>query len=482
MLIWTTLLFLIGLIGLIVGLISPGKAILWGNPKQKTRKRVLFVYGIVFLVGIFASTEIADDGSEPEKQVAESQHESTEVDADHRDTDHEDLSRDEEDEKEDHDEGNKNNGERDNDTNKKDSNKEEMEHQLGNMQVHFMDVGQADAALLQYSEEGTAYNILIDSGDWTGNEAVDYLNAEDVHSLDLMVGSHPHSDHIGQMDKVMEEVEIEEVWMSGDETDSQVYERVIDSIDDEGAAYNEPRAGESYDVGPLEIDVVSPDQLHGDLNDDSIVMRVTYGDVSFMFTGDAEENAEQTMVNQQDNLDADILKVGHHGSNTSSTEAFIDSVDPDVAIMSVGEDNTYGHPDEEVVSRFDAKNIDTYATKDNGNIIVKTDGNDYDVETNQNAEVTAASSQDRTDQETSDESQENKTSKESINESSSDGCININEASEEELHEIIHIKDKRAEDVVDKRPYDSVSDLDKVDGIGESRIDDIEDEDVACVN
>lgn len=467
-----TLLFWIGLIGLTVGLISPAKAILWGNSKQKTRQKVLWLYGIVLFVGMFGGIGITnhEQGSG-----------SMEAKADYQDEDREDVARNTKEEEE-HNANDKNHDQKAQDQTKKDRDDEETKHALDDMQVHFMDVGQADAALLQYSEDETTYHVLIDSGDWTGNEAVDYLDAEDVHDLDLMVGSHPHADHIGQMDKVMEEVDVDEVWMSGDEADSQVYERVMDSIDDEGAAYNEPRAGEDYNVGPLEIEVMSPDHLNGDLNDDSIVMRITYGDVSLMFTGDAEEHAEKTMVNQQDNLDADILKVGHHGSKTSSTEPFVDNVDPDSAMISVGEDNKYDHPDEEVLSRFDHKNIDTYTTKDDGNILVETDGKDYDVETNQHEDVTAASSQDSTDQETSHESQDDQISKDSVHESSNEGCVNSNEASEEELHKIIHIKDKRAEDVINERPYDSVRNLDKVDGIGDSRIDDIEDEGIACVD
>src|SRR5690625_1065439 len=168
-------------------------------------------------------------------------------------------------------------------TEEKQSNKK-----LSGMKVHFIDVGQADAALIQFNDRA----ILIDSGDWNGNQTVNYLNELGVKRLDLIVGSHPHADHIGQIDKVINEVEVDEVWMSGGTTTSQVFQRVLTAIDQNDIGYDEPRAGDSFKIGDLKIHILSPTSITGNLNDDSIVMKLTYGEISFLFTGDAETPAE----------------------------------------------------------------------------------------------------------------------------------------------------------------------------------------------
>src|SRR5699024_1259281 len=144
--------------------------------------------------------------------------------------------------------------------------KKKEQKKLSEMQVHFIDVGQADAALIQYDDKA----ILIDSGDWNGNETVTYLNQLGIQKLDLVVGSHPHADHIGQIDKVIDALPVDEVWMSGGETTSNVFGRVMTAIDEKGIGYDEPRAGDNYTIGNLKIDILSPNNLTGDLNDDSI--------------------------------------------------------------------------------------------------------------------------------------------------------------------------------------------------------------------
>src|SRR5699024_5884901 len=166
---------------------------------------------------------------------------------------------------------------------------------------------------------------------------------------------------------------VDEVWMSGGETTSNVFGRVMTAIDQKGIGYDEPRAGDNYTIGNLKIDILSPSSLTGNLNDDSIVMKLTYGGISFLFTGDAESPAESSMVNSGQMLQSTILKVGHHGSDTSSTEAFVNAVDPKTAIISVGENSQYNHPNESVIDRYTKKDIDLYATSAHGTIIVTTD-------------------------------------------------------------------------------------------------------------
>lgn len=347
---------------------------------------------------------------------------------------------------------------------------------LEGLKVHFIDVGQADAALLEYQDDGKEYHILIDSGDWKDNRTVDYLNKEGITDLDLLVGTHPHSDHIGKMDEIIEDFNVEEVWMSGDDATSQVFERVVDAIESNDVDYNEPKAGETYDIGSLHIEVISPASLTGDLNNGSIVLKLTYGGVDFLFTGDIETAAEEGILERGEDIKADILKVGHHGSETSSTQAFVDKVEHEVAIISVGENNKYGHPHESVLNRLVANGEELYSTKDNGTVIVETDGNNYTVTTENEQQVTSES------EGNVEKSVENKN--EDVKEEPVElgECVDINTASAEELQEIVQIGPARAADVIDERPYDEVDNLDKVSGIGQAIVDDVKEQGLACVN
>src|SRR5690625_1047160 len=187
--------------------------------------------------------------------------------------------------------------------------KQEKTRGLDELKVHFIDVGQADAALIQFGKR----TLLIDTGDWQGSEVVPYLEKMGVTSIDVVVGSHPHADHIGQLDKVIERFDVGEVWMAGGTANSQVCNRVISAIDAHNIGYDEPRAGDRFEIDDLRIDILSPNNLTGDLNNDSIVMKLTYGSVSFLFTGDAEREAERKMVSSGQDLRATVLKVGHHG-------------------------------------------------------------------------------------------------------------------------------------------------------------------------
>lgn len=355
--------------------------------------------------------------------------------------------------------------------------------QFSEMKVHFIDVGQADAALIQYDDR----SILIDSGDWNGNETVNYLNELGVKKLDLIVGSHPHADHIGQIDKIINEIEVDEVWMSGGTTTSQVFQRVLTAIEQRDIGYDEPRTGDTFQIGNLKIDVLSPTSITGNLNDDSIVMKLSYGNISFLFTGDAETPAENKMVSSGQNLSSTILKVGHHGSNTSSTPAFVDKVDPKVAIISVAAKSKYNHPNKSVIDRFNKRGTDLYATKTHGTIVVSTDGISYDVSTNKSGKVVAGNAGKSKKKKVSTNSQKSSsTSKKPQKESKTKGssnnhCIDINSASEAELQSIKHIGEARAPMVIELRPFNSVDELVKVKGIAKGRLADIKEEGKACV-
>lgn len=348
---------------------------------------------------------------------------------------------------------------------------------LAGMQVDFIDVGQADAALIQYDE----YTILIDSGDWNGNETVTYLKDKGVNKIDLMVGSHPHSDHIGQFDKVIENFEVGEVWMAGGIATTQVFERVMTAIDNKDIDYEEPRTGDHYEIGELVIDILSPESITGNLNDDSIVMKLTYGDVTFLFTGDAETPAEKKMVSSGKDLSSTILKAGHHGSDTSTTQAFLDKVDPEVVIISAAEKSRYNHPNKTVLDRLNAKDLKLYATKTHGNIVINTDGKTYEVSKDREGEVIAGDIGAKTPDKDPSETEDAETDKTQDKVEVSTGCIDINTASEDELATIKHIGPATATKVVAARPFTEVSELSKVSGLGSKKVADIEDEDLACM-
>ncbi|GAA0451139.1 MBL fold metallo-hydrolase [Alkalibacillus silvisoli] len=340
------------------------------------------------------------------------------------------------------------------------------------LEVYYFDVGQADSTLLKYEHEEDLYRILIDTGDWISSDVTYYLNDLEIDVIDLVIGTHIHADHIGQMDEVIENFEVDEVWMTGNEGTSETYEQAITAIETSDVDYHEPRKGEEYDIGPLEVDVVHPNELTGDYNEDSISTKMTYGDVSFLFTGDAEEGAEASMLQAGHELDADVLKLGHHGSSSSTGSQFLEAVDPNIAIYSAGANNSYGHPHSEVVERVKNANIDLYGTDVHGTVTVTTDGEDLNVETQHNGTIEV---------ENTEEQETNETEEEAANSDSKEGCVDLNSASTDELQAIIHIGPERAQEIMDLRPFDSVSELTRVHGIGDGRLGDIKSEGVACV-
>ncbi|KHF38845.1 MBL fold metallo-hydrolase [Halalkalibacter okhensis] len=334
--------------------------------------------------------------------------------------------------------------------------------------VHYINVGQADSTLLELTNDTQPFHILIDSGDWNSNDVVTYLQKERISHIDILIGTHPHADHIGQMDQILELFDVSEVWMSGDETTSQTFESVLDAIIESDVDYHEPRAGEVYDIGSLVIDVLNPDQLTGDIHEGSLSLLVTYGEVSFLFTGDAEHQTEQAIIDRGHHLNSTVLQLGHHGSETSTIPAFLAAVDPEIAIISAGKDNSYGHPHEEVVTRIEDAQIDLYATFIHGTIIISTDGQHYHVttkSTEQSKEIPT----------------ENIDSPNESDITSESNCIDINFASASELAKITHIGTERASQLIELRPFETISDLAQINGIGPARIAEIKTENLACI-
>jgi competence protein ComEC len=268
-----------------------------------------------------------------------------------------------------------------------------------------------------------------------------------------------------------------EVWMSGDSHSTFTFERALDAILASGAAYHEPRLGEVYQMGSMQVEVLHPEQLTGELNDDSIVLRITFGQVAFLFPGDAEAAAEAAMVARPFDLGAQILQLGHHGSYTSSSLAFLQTVQPEVVIYSAGRGNSYGHPHTEVIERVTGLGIPLYGTDRDGTIQVVTDGLSYHVIT--------ADGQPLSDSPAMQPAPTPTPGAEPpvlvVEEGCRPGQINVNSADRAELGRIIHIGPQRAGQILRLRPFTSVDDLIRINGIGPVRLREIKEQGLACV-
>lgn len=246
----------------------------------------------------------------------------------------------------------------------------------GNLTVHFIDVGQGDSLLIQFAGK----NMLVDGGESNmGSRVVSYLKSHDVSSIDLLVATHPHSDHIGGLVTVLESFPVLQVLDSGEPHTSQTYESFLMLIDKKDIPFKVAQSGQTISLDSrLKIEVLNPPKTHfEDLNDNSVVLRVTYGDASFLLPGDAEKEAENCMLSSNYNLDSDILKVAHHGSSSSSTSVFLQAVSPEVSVIEVGEGNDYGHPSSKTLEALKKVGSAVYRTDLNGNIVITTDGTGY---------------------------------------------------------------------------------------------------------
>ncbi len=238
--------------------------------------------------------------------------------------------------------------------------------------VHFIDVGQGDCTLIK-SDKG---NMLIDAGE-NGNEAavLDYLNEQGITSLEYFIATHPHSDHIGGAAEVISAVNVSNVIMpklsASNTPTTKTYEKMILAVQKSGAKVISAKPGMEYSFGDVKFTVLSPFEQDENLNNMSVCVKITYGSHSFMFTGDAEKEVEEQLLNADYDLTADVFKLAHHGSSTSNTSDFIDAVSPELAVISYGVDNSYGHPHDEITDMLDKKNIPYYTTAESGNIVIK---------------------------------------------------------------------------------------------------------------
>ncbi|MCU4752073.1 MBL fold metallo-hydrolase [Halobacteria archaeon AArc-curdl1] len=258
----------------------------------------------------------------------------------------------------------------------------------GELEIHHIDVGQADATLLI---EPSGETMLIDSGDWRqgGADVIDYLEAQDVDRIDHLVATHGHADHIGGHDEIIAFYETERdgigtVYDSGVAATSQTYDRYLDAIEDYDVELLIVEEDDQFEFGDATVTVRNPPagDSGSDIHDNSVVLTIEFGNFSYLTTGDAEAGAEERIAEKYgDDLDADAYQAGHHGSSTSSTTPFMNQVDPDVAIISSAYDSQYGHPHDEVLAEFADRGIETYWTAVHGDVVLTTDGDGYEVQT-----------------------------------------------------------------------------------------------------
>ena len=244
------------------------------------------------------------------------------------------------------------------------------------LKVYYLDVGQADSILIQDNNQ----NMLIDAGNnGDGKYLVKYFKELGITKFDYLVGTHPHEDHIGGLDNVIKNFDIDKVLLPDVSTTTETYEDVLDALIEKNLKVTTPKIGDNFKMSDCDFSVMSIGTDATDLNETSIVLKMQFGNKKFIFTGDATSKNEKNMLDKD--ISADVLKVGHHGSEYSTCQEFLDKVNPQYAIISVGKGNKYGHPTSQTLNKLKAKNITIYRTDESGTILLTSDGENINFET-----------------------------------------------------------------------------------------------------
>lgn len=241
-----------------------------------------------------------------------------------------------------------------------------------NLLVYFLDVGQADAAILQCGDEV----MMIDGGESSDSSLIySYLTKTlGITHIDYMIATHPHADHIGGLSGALNACSVGVIYSPVRSNDSKQFSSLVKYVQKQGRELTVPEIGDSFAFGDAQVQFLSPMKEYSNINDCSIVVRITHGNNTFLFTGDAEWDAEHDMVDSGYDLSAAVLKVGHHGSDTSSSYVFLREVMPKYAVISCGKDNSYGHPTEAVLSRLRDVSAQILRTDLQGDVVFVSDG------------------------------------------------------------------------------------------------------------
>lgn len=238
------------------------------------------------------------------------------------------------------------------------------------LQIHYLDVGQGDATLI----ECDGHFMLIDAGNNDKGTAVQsYLSKQGVSNLDYVIGTHPDADHIGGLDVIITKFDCKAVFLENEQKDTATYRDVLDAISYRGYQKTAPAVGEQYQLGDAVFTIVGPSTIGTESNDNSIALVLQYGQNKFYFVGDAGEKEEESILETGIDVSADVYKIGHHGSKTSTGEDMLAAVDPTYAVISVGE-NSYGHPSADVLTKLREKDISLFRTDEQGTLIATSDG------------------------------------------------------------------------------------------------------------
>lgn len=258
-----------------------------------------------------------------------------------------------------------------------------VEQNSNELKLHYIDVGQGDAILVQFNNK----NMLIDSGPKKSSEKIlKYLENLNIETIDVVIGSHPHEDHMGNMAAIVKKYSVASFFAPKVSVDQYFFENLAKELNNKNLKITPVYEGSTINFdSEIDIDIYWPEQneTYDNLNNYSIVMTLRYGNNSFLFTGDIEKDCEKKIAADGSNIYADVLKVAHHGSKTSSSKNFLDKVNGEYAIIQCGLDNSYGHPVESILSDLTERGYKIYRTDLDGNIIVTSNGNTINIITNQ---------------------------------------------------------------------------------------------------